>query len=178
MRLHGYLRTGRFIGPLLAILLILGILYTGPSPAGELYGFSALVLFPVLAWQTKLLLDAEPDVQRRLARVAVGSAPRELTAGLLAAAAAAVPVVAFALLAPWPLGRIEPPASPEEPTLMSGLAAGVWAHLIIILPAVVLGAWASRAVTSTFGAGAMVLVAGGVLTIVLGLPHSPLWWVV
>jgi hypothetical protein len=43
---------------------------------------------------------------------------------------------------------------------------------------VAVGALASRAITRTFGLGAAVLVSGGVLTLVLGLHGSPLWWLV
>jgi hypothetical protein len=66
---------------------------------------------------------------------------------------------------------------PEDPSLGSGMLAGVWAHLVVIAPAVLLGALASRAVTRSFGVGAMVLVGGAVLTLVLGMRGSPLWWV-
>jgi hypothetical protein len=159
--------------------MVLGILYGGgPAQAGEAYGVSAMLLFPILAWQTKLLLDVEPDVQRRLVRVTVGSTARDLTAGMVAAAIAAVPLIVVALVMPWLMGGLQGPARPGDPTLASGLTAGVWAHLVVIAPAVLLGAWASRAVTRTFGVGAMVLVGGGVLTLVLGLNGSPLWWTV
>jgi hypothetical protein len=179
MRLSGYLRTGRLVAPLLTCLIILGTLYGGgPAQAGEAYGVSALLMFPVLAWQTKLLLDVEPDVQRRLARVAVGSTGRDLTAGMLAAVAAAVPLIALAMALPWAIGGVQGPTRPEDPALLSGISAGLWAHVIVVAPAVLLGAWASRAVTRTFGMGAMVLVGGAVLTLVLGLRGSPLWWVV
>jgi hypothetical protein len=177
MRLHGYLRTGRVVAPLLATLILLGTLYGGGSAqAGEAYGVSALLMFPILAWQTKLLLDVEPDVQRRLARVAVGSMARDLGAGIVAGATAAVPLVAFAIVVPWAVGGVQGPVRPEDPSLLSGVVAGVWAHLVVIAPAVLLGALASRAVTRSFGLGAMVLVGGAVLTLVLGLRGSPLWW--
>jgi hypothetical protein len=177
MRLHGYVRTGRILAPFLACLLMLGILYGGgAAQAGEAYGVSALLLFPILAWQTKLLLDAEPDVQRRLARVAVGSAAREQSAGLIAAVVAAVPLVVLALALQWGIAGIQGPVRPEDPSILSGIAAGLWAHLVVIPPAVALGALASRAVTRSFGLGAMVLVAGAVLTLVLGLRGSPIWW--
>jgi hypothetical protein len=179
MRLVGYVRTGRALAPLLACLLLLGILYGGGrAQAGEAYGVSALLLFPTLAWQTKLLLDAEPDVQRRLARVAVGSAVREQVAGLVAAAAAAIPLIGLAMVLPWLVAGIHGPTRPEDPSLLSGVSAGLWAHLVLVPPAVALGALASRAVTRTFGNGSMVLVGGSVLTLVLGLRGSPVWWAV
>ncbi|MGC9666601.1 hypothetical protein ACNTMW_08600 [Planosporangium sp. 12N6] len=179
MRLAGYVRTGRVLAPLLASLAVIGILYGGgASPAGEAYGVSALLLTPVLAWQTKLLLDAEPDVQRRLAVVALGSRRREQAAGLLAAAVAALPLVVFAIVLPWLLGGIQLHPHPGEPGLASGVSVGLWAHLVLVPPAVALGALASRAVTATFGLGAMVLGGGMVVSLVFGLRGSPLWWLV
>jgi hypothetical protein len=179
MRLLGYLRTGRVVAPLLACLVVIFMLYGGGrAQAGEAYGVSALVMFAVLAWQTKLLLDAEPEVQRRLAIVAVGSASREWAAGLLAAALAAFPLIVVAMGAPWALAGIQGPVRPEDPSLWSGVAVGVWAHLIVVAPAVALGALASRAVTRTFGFGVAALVTGAVLSLVLGLRGSPMWWLV
>ncbi len=111
-RLAGFLRTGRALAPVLAGLLTLGILYGGgrAQPA-EAYGVSAVVLFPVLAWQTKILLDVEPDVQRRLALVAVGPA-REQAAGLVAAVVAGLGLVAVALVFPWLVGGVAGPSCP------------------------------------------------------------------
>ena len=87
MRLAGFIRTGRFIPPLIAALVLLGILYGGgQAHIAEAYGVSALMMFPILAWQTKLLLDTEPDVQRRLALVALRSRWREAFGGMFAAA--------------------------------------------------------------------------------------------
>ncbi|TML21077.1 MAG: hypothetical protein E6G35_17980 [Actinobacteria bacterium] len=101
MRLLAYLRTGRFIVPLITTLVLLGILYGGgQAPPAEAYGVSALLLFPVLAWQAKLLLDAEPDAQRRIAVSALGSPSREVAAGLSAAALAALPLILLALVLP------------------------------------------------------------------------------
>jgi hypothetical protein len=177
MRLRGYFRTGRIVAPTLACLVVLGTFYGGgAAQAGEAYGVSALLMFPIIAWQTKLLLDVEPDVQRRLARVAVGSTTREWAAGLVAAGIAAVPLLLLALTLPWPLGGVQGPVRPEDPPLLPGVVAGVWAHVILVAPAVVLGALASRAVTRTFGVGATVLVGGAVLALVLGLRGSPMWW--
>jgi hypothetical protein len=177
MRLAGYLRTGRFLAPVMTSLVVLGGFYGGgQAPAGEAYGVSALLLFPVLAWQAKLLLDAEPDVQRRLAVVAVGSAVREQASGLLAAVVAAFPLVGLALVLPWGLAGIQVHPRPGEPALVSAVLVGLWAHLIVVGPAVVLGALASRAVTRSFGLGAVVLITGVVLSLVLGLRGSPAWW--
>jgi hypothetical protein len=177
MRLAGFARTGRSLAPLIAGLVVLGILYGGgQARPAEAYGVSAAVLFPVLAWQTKLLLDTEPDVQRRLARVAIGSAGRELAAGLLAAALAGLVTIAIALVLPWLVGGVRTTHAPGEASLGAGIAVGVWAHLIALPAAVGLGALASRAVTRGTAYGVAVLVTGTVASLVLGLKVSPAPW--
>jgi hypothetical protein len=171
MRLIAYVRTGRFIMPLLSTLVLLGILYGGgQSDATEAYGVSALLMFPVLAWQTKLLLDTEPDVQRRLALAALGSRRRELTAGLLSATLAALPLILLALVLPWVFGAV------TSTDVGSGLLLGVWAHAVLTPPAVALGAWSSRVIAGTMGRATAVLASGVVLAFVLGLRGSPVPW--
>ncbi|MEO3776019.1 hypothetical protein ABGB16_03995 [Micromonospora sp. B11E3] len=175
LRLAGFLRTGRAVAPLLAGLLVLGVLYGGgrAEPA-EAYGVSAVVLFPVLAWQTRILLDVEPDVQRRLAVVAVGPT-RERAAGLLAAGAAGLGAVAVALVFPWLVGGVAGPA-PGDRSMAAGVALGLWAHLLALPAAVALGALASRAVTGSAGYGVAVLALGAVGAVVLGLSGSVAPW--
>ena len=178
LRLTGFVRTGRALAPVLAGLLVLGVLYGGgrAEPA-EAYGVSAVVLFPVLAWQTKILLDVEPDVQRRMARVVAGPA-RERAAGLLAALVAGLVVVLVALALPWPLGGLTTAVEPGERPVLVGVALGLWAHLLALPAAVALGALASRAVTRSAGYGVAVLVTGAVGVVVLGLSGSVAPWVV
>ncbi|MEV0714706.1 hypothetical protein [Asanoa sp. NPDC050611] len=167
MRLTAFLRGGRALPGLLGTLVVVGIIYGGGrSAAAEAYGFSAVALFPVIAWQAKLLLDTEPDVQRRLAVTAVGLR-REVTAGLLAAAAVGFVTVVLAMVLPWLFGGITGPA---------GIVPGLWAHLASLVAAVGLGALASRPVTRSTLYGIAVLVTGSVLAIVLGLDGSVLPW--
>jgi len=176
LRLAGFLRTGRALAPLLAGLVALGTLYGGgrAQPA-EAYGVSAVLLFPVLAWQTKILLDIEPDVQRRLAQVTVGVA-RERAAGLLAAGVAALVAVAVALVFPWLVGGVTGPVDPGDRSLLAGLTLGLWAHLLVVPSAVALGALASRASVGGAGYGVAVLAVGGVGAVVLGLSGSVAPW--
>ncbi|MFD2765614.1 hypothetical protein [Micromonospora eburnea] len=176
LRLAGFLRTGRALAPVLAGLLALGVLYGGgrAQPA-EAYGVSAVVLFPVLAWQTKLLLDVEPDVQRRLARVVVGPA-REQVAGLVAAAVAGLGTVALALVFPWLVGGVTGQVPPGGRSVPAGIALGVWAHLLALPAAVALGALASRVITRSAGYGVAVLTVGVVGALVLGLSGSVVPW--
>ncbi|WP_127499799.1 hypothetical protein [Actinoplanes solisilvae] len=173
MRLAGFLRGGRVISPAIAVLVVLGIIYGGgASPASVAYGYSAAALFPVLAWQTKLLLDTEPDVQRRLARVAV-RARREALAGVVAAAVLALLVCTLAMLAPWLFHGID-----TTKAVLPGMLLGALAHLLAIPPAVALGALSSRAVTRSVRNGVAILVVSAVLVIVLGLQNSFAPWLV
>jgi hypothetical protein len=153
MRLTGFLRGGRAVAPLITVLAVLSVLHGGgKSSAASAYGYSAVCLFPILAWLTKLLLDTEPDAQRRLARLAVGPV-REAAAGLLAATLAASVVCVLAMVTPWLFRAIEGPrpGSPE-PSLTAGVLLGVLAHVLSMLAAVALGALAARAVTRAGGA--------------------------
>ncbi|MGI5211960.1 hypothetical protein [Plantactinospora sp. CA-290183] len=176
MRLFAFLRTGRALPPLIAALVVLGVLYGGGrAQAAEAYGVSAVVLFPVFAWQAKLLLDAEPDVQRRLALVAVGRR-RELAGGLLAAGAAGAAMIPAALALPWLIGGVTGPEGPGDLSVAAGMAVGVWAHLLVLPAAVGLGALASRAATGSALYGVAVLVGGVVGALVFGLKDSVLPW--
>lgn len=177
MRVAAFVRGGRALAPVIAAVAVLGVIHGGgASAAAPAYGYSAIMLFPVLAWTTKLLLDAEPDVQRRLARLSVGPR-RELVAGLAAATLVGLVFSTVAILAPWVLGAIRGPApGTPEPPLGTGVALGVLAHLLALPAAVALGALASRAVTRSVRTGVTVLVAGTVLAIVLGLSGSVAPW--
>lgn len=179
MRLAGFVRSGRVLPPLITALVVLSVLYGGgASSAASAYGYSAVMLFPVLAWLTKLILDTEPDVQRHLARLTVGPV-RESTAGLLAAFVLGGVVCVLAMLAPVPFGAIRgPEPGSAEPTLLTGVLLGVLAHLLALLGAVSLGALAGRAVTRRVLPGVAVLVTGSVLVIVLGLRGSIAPWLV
>jgi hypothetical protein len=177
MRLAAFVRSGRAWAPIIAALVVLGVIHGGgASHAAPAYGYSAVTLFPVLAWTSKLVLDAEPDVQRRLARLTVGSV-REAVAGLLAAGTIGLLFCAVAMLAPWPFGAVRGP-EPGEPALITGVLLGVLAHLLAVPAGVGLGALSSRAVTRTVRAGVTVLVSGSVLVVVLGLSGSIAPWLV
>lgn len=174
LRIGAFVRSGRAIAPILGGLAAIALAYGGgAAPAAEAYGFTAVVMFPVIAWQTKLLLDVEPDVQRRLARVTVRSAGREWAAGLAAAVIVGVVAVAVAMALPWLIGGIRAPA---DGSLGLAILIGVWTHLLSLVPAVALGALASRAITRTAGRGVLLLAAGAVLAIVLGRSTSPVPW--
>jgi hypothetical protein len=178
MRLYAFWRSGRVVAPLVTTLALVGLLYGGGAQSpGDGYGFSAYVLMPVLAWQTKMLLDTEPDVARRLAIVAVGHR-RELVAGLVAAVSAAMVTIVIALVLPWLFGGISLHPRPGDAPLGDGFALGPWALLLAVPPGIALGALASRVVTRSAGAGAIALVGGWICVVVAGLPRSPVRWLV
>jgi len=84
--------------------------------------------------------------------------------------------VVLALVLPWPIAGVTGPQHAGDPSIASGVAVGLWAHVMVVPPALGLGAWASRAVSRSYGKGAAILVAGTVFAFVLGLRDSPLWW--
>jgi len=178
MRFAGYARSQRVLAPVLASLALLAMLQAGgQADAVDAYGVSAVGLFGIFAWQAKLALDTEPDAQRQLSYLAVGSARREVGAGLLAAAITAAPTLLVGMVAPWLSGAIEVPK--EIGPLIGGLMFGLWVHLLSALPAVAVGAYASRAVTRTRGWGVAMLVGASVLVLVFGLTGAgPLRWLV
>ncbi|GAA4922153.1 hypothetical protein [Actinoplanes utahensis] len=179
MRLAGFLRGGRALAPLIAVLAVLSVIYGGgPSTAASAYGYSAVCLFPILAWLTKVLLDTEPDGQRHLARLAVGPF-REGAAGLLAATVLALGVSVLAMATPWLFQGIRPPEPGSgEPPTPAGVLLGMLAHLLAVVAAVALGALAGRAVTRRVLPGVAVLATGSILTIVFGLRDSIAPWLV
>ncbi|MBB5873964.1 hypothetical protein F4553_007398 [Allocatelliglobosispora scoriae] len=171
MRLTAFAATGRIIAPLIAALIAVGTLHGGgQTGTGEAFGTTAVVLFPLLAWQTKALLDTEPDVQRRLVLVAIGSPLREIWAGAAAALIAGLGTLLLGFAAPFALNAL------SAESFATGLVTGVWAMLLVLPPAVALGALASRPITRSAGIGVAVLVGGSVLAIVLSLPVSPVPW--
>lgn len=175
MRLSAYVRTQVALAPLLCTLAVLGVFYGGgQAEPAEAYGVSAVILFPIFAWQTKILLDIEPDAQRHIAATAVGSRVRELAAGLAAAAATASVTLVAGMCLPWVLGGVK--ATGNDLPLLASLASGLWLHLLAVPPALALGALASRPVTGRAGASALILTGGTVFAIVLGLKQSPLPW--
>jgi len=178
MRLAGFVRTGRAFAPLVAVLIVLSTLYGGgQSQAGEAYGVSAAIMFIVLAWQTKVLLDVEPDVQRRLARLAVGGPRRELAAGLVAAFLAGLPMILLALVLPWLFNGIaSAPEHDTDPSVGLGILLGIWAHVLLLVPAIAVGALASRAVSGSVARGVAVLLCGAIGGLVLGVNGSPAPW--
>lgn len=168
MRLAAYYRSRVALAPLVATLIGYGILFAGPaSPAGEAYAMSALVLFALHAWQTKLILDVEPDTQRHLAR-SVAGVRREMAAGLLAATLAGAVAIPVLVGLPLAVGLVTAPDG-----AVAAIVTGLVVHALAVPPAVAVGAWSSRAVTGGTGTGAIVLTAGCTAAVTLGISQGP-----
>lgn len=176
MRCGAYARSQRAYPPAVAALVAILFAHSGgPSRPDLAFAFSAALLFGVFAWQTKLVLDTEPDTQRLLSRVAVGSGRRELVAGLSAAVVATLPLVAVGVVMPLFAGVLGVATRHLLPWLLFGL----WIHLVAAIAGVGIGALASRVVAGARGRSAAILLGGFVLVLVLGSRDTPaLRWLV
>lgn len=170
-----YAKSQRVIVPLIAALALVFFAHAGGAAGpGQAYGFAALLLFGVFAWQTKLVLDGEPDEQRQLARLGVGSMPVEVLAGLAAAFVAALPVVVLSLVVPFLTGTLVLSGGPWFELLV-----GAWLHLLAILGALATGALASRAIVPPAGWSGVILVGSTALVLVVGSRNAlGLQWLV
>lgn len=165
VRIIAYTRTQLVIGPLLATLALLAIAHAnGPTPFNEDYGFGALLLLPIFAWQAKLALDTDPDPQRQLAILAVGSRMREIVAGMLAAGGTAIPTIGLGLATPWLTRSIEVTGS-----IPAALLFGLWTHLLAAAVGIVIGALSSRAVARSVGWAVLTLVSLTLAVLLFGL---------
>lgn len=168
-RLRGALSPRAVLAPCVALVVLQLVgLAGGSAPASALLVTSSFLALPALAWLARQVLDAEPDDQVLLSTLAVGGPVRAAAAGLLAAAAVAVPA---ALLCAWAaLLRADQGGVPVA-VLLEGSAL----TLLTALAAVAIGAYAARAVAGPGAAPVLVLVGAPVLVAVLGLPrHSVL----
>jgi hypothetical protein len=172
MRFSGYARSQRVLAPVVATLFVLAVLYSsGRASPTDVYGLSAIILFGVMGWQAKLAFDTEPDAQRRLSYLAVGSARGDVIAGLISAAITAVPTIIVGVTVPWIAGAIATTGEPSA--VLSAIGLGLWMHLVAAVPAVAVGALASRPITLSRGWGVTVLVTATVLVLVLGVADVP-----
>ncbi len=80
MRLAAFVRGGRALPPIIAALVVLGVIHGGgASAAAPAYGYSAIMLFPVLAWTTKLVLDEPWEGLDSAARTLIPDIVAEVT---------------------------------------------------------------------------------------------------
>lgn len=136
-QLGGFVRSHRVVPPAIAILMALLLLHASrDQPPLSYYANAAGVLFPLLAWSTKALLDTEPEIQRELTALAVGGARRHAVSGLLASAAFVAGVSTVSLLVPIVFGNT--PRVRNTDVLLGALL-----HLVVCAAAVTIGTVAS-----------------------------------
>jgi hypothetical protein len=174
--LSGYVRSLRVLQPLLAVFLLASVVLVnapaGPDHATTVklviggYGDVAAFLFPIWAWTARGVLDTEPDGQRELGALAVGRRTA-VTAGLLAAYLVNLGLGAVTLSVPV-LQAIG--AGAGWATLPSAVAL----HLVVAVPATLVGAWAARAVLPSTAVSILVLLGGCLVLLILSM--GPLAW--
>ncbi|RCG30750.1 hypothetical protein DQ384_12220 [Sphaerisporangium album] len=169
-KIAAYLRSHRIIQPFVGLLAMLIILYSTRVLAGhELssYGDSAALLVPVFAWAARGLLDTEPDVQRLISVTASGRPGREVTAGLLAAAAVNAVLAALAVLVPLGIGFAVMPGG-------AVLAGGLALHFLSLLTGTALGALSSRPILRDQAMSTLVMLGAYVAMLLISL--APVTW--
>ncbi|MFI7697466.1 hypothetical protein [Nonomuraea sp. NPDC049480] len=169
-RLAAYVRSHRVYQALLLALAMLAILNGSRAPRGAEVGVltdTAVLMIPILAWAARSLLDTEPDQQRELSAVAVGSRAREVAAGLVAAFTTCAALAGIGLAAALLLGMS---GTPRAGVLSAGLAL----HALAALAGTGLGALTSRAILPSPALSIMGLVLGFLLMLLLSA--SPLYW--
>ncbi|WP_049577825.1 hypothetical protein [Streptomyces sp. SBT349] len=134
--LADYLRSQRFVAPLVVLLGFLAVLHAFPGSVVSGYGASAAALVPIGVWLTLGLHNAEDPLQTEVTIANAGGRRRVVIGKTCAALAAVLALAAVALV--WPLvsaGRPYPPAD---------LAAGLLAHLTCGVTGVALGTCCAR----------------------------------
>jgi hypothetical protein len=169
-KVAAYVRSHRVVQPFLALLAVLILLYSTQVPDGaelSAYTDSAAILVVVFGWAARSLLDTEPDVQRAISMASAGRPLREITGGLLSAAAVNLVLAAIAVLTPLLIGFASEPGA-------AVLAGGVALHLLSAVTGVTLGALTSRAVLPSPATSLLALLGGYVAMVLLSL--TPLAW--
>ena len=70
-----FLRSHRFMPPLVAFLVVLGVLYSfRPVPVLSSYAITAMALYPIAAWLSLTLLGSEGEIQRQVTALLAGAA--------------------------------------------------------------------------------------------------------
>ncbi len=166
-QLLGFVKSSRALPPsILGLLVLLVLNGTGRAPAVATYATSAVVMFPIFAWTARQLIETEPDVQRALSAIAVGSRLRAQLTTLSSAAVSCLTIVVAAMVVPWIVGAITVPTGDR---LGTDLALGFVLQLLAVVPAVAIGAWASRPVIVNRGASMLTLVGASVASILAGV---------
>ncbi|EWM11545.1 hypothetical protein [Kutzneria sp. 744] len=145
-------KSQRWLPPVFVYLAMTGVLYGGdPGTPLPPYGVSAMVLFPLAAWLTVVLVNNEDPVQRHVTLAAVGGW-RRLLGGLVGAAF----VLNGALVL---LATLVPAVIHHHPYALSDVALGFTAHVISAVTGIGLGVLCARPLIPTTGWSLVAVVA-------------------
>jgi hypothetical protein len=142
--LADYLRSQRFLAPLVGYLGILAIFYASPpGPILSAYGLTAALILPISAWLSMSLHNAEDPLQATITVVNAGGFRRVLAGKTLAAVTCLVVLTVTALV--WPMISHTQLYSPADVT------AGFTAHLTCGLVGIALGMCCTRPIIKRQG---------------------------
>ncbi|MFC0434094.1 hypothetical protein [Kutzneria buriramensis] len=137
-------KSQRWLPPVFVYLATTGILYGGdPGTPLPPYGVSEMVLFPLAAWLTVVLVNNEDPVQRHVTIAAVGGW-RRLLGGLVGAALVVNGVLVL-------VATFVPAVIHHHPYAVSDVALGFTAHVIAAVTGIGLGVLCARPIVPTTG---------------------------
>jgi len=153
-------KSQRWLPPAFVYLAMIGVLYGGdPGTPLPPYGVSAMVLFPLAAWVTVVLVNNEDPVQRYVTMAAVGGWRRLL-----------LPVIAGALLLTGALvllATLVPAVIHHHPYALSDVVLGFTAHAISAVTGVGLGVLCARPLIPTTGWSLVAVIGVSLLLLVV-----------
>lgn len=159
-------KSQRWLPPVFVYLATTGILYGGdPGTPRPPYGVSEMVLFPLAAWLTVVLVNNEDPVQRHVTLAAVGGW-RRLLGGLVGAALVLNGVLVL-------LATLVPAAIHHHPYALSDVALGFVAHVISAVTGIGLGVLCARPIIPTTGWSLMAVVGVSLVVLVVANPLPP-----
>lgn len=153
-------KSQRFLPPMMLYVALLGVLNAGdPGKPPGTSGVSAMVLFPIAAWLTVIVVNNEDPVQRRITLAAVGGW-RRLLVGLLGVTGLVNGVLVLLSVGGVALVNI------HYQYAVPVLAMMTVAHLISVATGVALGLVCARPLVPTTGWSMLAVVAVSLVAIV------------
>jgi hypothetical protein len=136
------LRSHRWIFPLIAYVLLIGVGAAGSTSLAETLDWSGAMLVPVVAFLTRGMLTAEPDAARACVSAAAGPARAQLASLIVplgAGAALGIAATVFDVLTAEAASRTPVPGLPGKVTAAAGHPGIVLAGLFIALVCLLVG---------------------------------------
>jgi hypothetical protein len=160
-QLADFVRSQRWVPPLLVYLIVLGLVYSlDAGPAVPAYGATAVALFPIVAWLTRMMLSAEDPVAREITAATARGQLRGQAALLVSAGVATLPFVVLSI--GW--------AGVANHHNIHGWHAwlgGVGIHLVFVLLGVGLGALLAPPILNRPGPAVLGIVAVSLLSVII-----------